>query len=92
VIEIDDLFSKYEIDNFISQEDVYDWVLGNKIDIDVIQYNFFSNLPPFLKTQEDFSSIRHDLKQITEKTKVPFAKQAQPLPTIEPIHCENCLH
>jgi hypothetical protein len=65
--------------------------LGNKIDTDAIQYDFISNLPPFLKNQEGFSGIQHDLKQITGQTKFPSAKQAQPLPTIEPVHCENCL-
>ena len=57
VIEIDNHFSEDDIDNFIAQEDVDDRFLGNDIDTDSMQFDFISNLPPFLKNQEGFSSI-----------------------------------
>jgi hypothetical protein len=91
MIEVDDHLSEDEINKFLSHEDVDDRVLGNDVNTDAIQYDFVSNLPPFLNNQEGFSGIRHDLKQFTEQTKAPSAKQTQPLPTIEPVHCENCL-
>jgi hypothetical protein len=91
VIEVNDHLSDDEIDEFLSREDVDDQFLGNEIDIDAIQYDFIANIPPFLKNQEGFSGIWHNLKQIIGQTKVPSAKQTQPLPTIQPVHCENCL-
>jgi len=57
VIEIYDHFSENDIDKFVSQEDVDDRFLGNEISTDAIQYDFVSNLPPFLKNQESFSGI-----------------------------------
>jgi hypothetical protein len=46
VIEIDDII-------FI-EDDIDDQILGNDIDIDTTQFDFISNLPPFLKKQEGF--------------------------------------
>jgi hypothetical protein len=89
VIEVNDHFSKDEIKDFIAQEDVDDWILGNDIDTDEIQFNSISNLPPFLKKQGVFSGVQHDLKKIIGHTKFPSAKQVQPLPTLELVHCEN---
>jgi hypothetical protein len=91
VIEVDDHLSEDEIDKFLAQEDVDDQFLGNETGIEAIQYDFVSKLPSFLKNQEGFAGIRHDLKQVTEQTKMPSAKHTQPLPTIAPVHCENCL-
>jgi hypothetical protein len=91
VIEVDDHFAKDDIDIFIAQENVDDQFLGNNINTDAIQFNLISNFPPFLKNQDGFSGIQHDMKQITGLTKLPSAKQAQPLPTLEPVHCENRL-
>jgi hypothetical protein len=65
VIKIDDHFSEDDIDNFIAQEDADDQILGNDIDTVTTQFDFVSNLPPFLKKHEGFSGIQHDLKQIT---------------------------
>ena len=56
-IEVNDHFSEDKIDKFIAQEDVDDQFIGNDADTDAIQYDFVSNLPPFLKNQEGFSGI-----------------------------------
>jgi hypothetical protein len=74
VIEVDDHFFEDEIDKFLDQEDVDDQFLGNEIDTDVIKYTFISNLPPFLKNQEGFSGIQHDMKKITGQNKTPSTK------------------
>jgi hypothetical protein len=39
--------------------------LRNETVSEAIQYDFVSKLPPFLKNQEGFASIGHDLKQAT---------------------------
>jgi len=86
LIEVDDHFFEDEIEYFIDQEDIDDRIMGKNINTDGIQFDFISNIPPFLKKQEGFFVIQHDLKQITGQTKFPFAEHAQPLPTIEIVH------
>ena len=56
-----------------------------------MQYNFISELRSFLKNQEGFVGISHDLKQTIEHTKAPITENTHPFPTIAPMHCENCL-
>jgi hypothetical protein len=89
VIEIDDRFSEDDIDDLIAEDDINDQILGDDIDVDTTQLDFISNLPPFLKKHEGFSGIQHDLKQIMGQVKFPSTEQARPLPSIEPVHCEN---
>jgi hypothetical protein len=91
VIEVDDHLSDDEINEFLSREYVDKQCLGNEIYIQDIQYDFVSEIPPFLKNQEGFAGISHDLKQAIENTKAPIAEHTQPLPAIAPVHCENCL-
>jgi hypothetical protein len=91
VIEVDDHLYDDEINEFLAREDVDDQFLGNETSIEDIQYDFVSELPPFLKNQEGFTGICHDMKQVAEQTKMPSAKHTQPLPTIAPVHCENFL-
>jgi hypothetical protein len=91
VIEVDDHLTDDEINEFLAREDVDNQCLGNETGSEAIQYDFVSELPPFLKNQEGFAGISHDLKQATKKTKAPIAEYTQPLPVITPVHCENCL-
>jgi hypothetical protein len=62
VIEVDDHLSDDEINEFLAREDVDNQCLGNEIGIEAIQYDFVSELPPFLKNQEGFAGISHDLR------------------------------
>jgi hypothetical protein len=91
VIEVDDHLTDDEINEFLAREDVDNQCLRNETCSEAIQYDFVSELPPFLKNQEGFTGISHDLKQATEKTKAPITEYTQPLPAITPVHCDNCL-
>lgn len=54
VIEIDDCFSEDDINDLIVEDDIDDPILGDNINVDTTQFDFVSNLPPFLKKQEVF--------------------------------------
>jgi hypothetical protein len=69
--------------------DVNDQISEDDTNAYAPQFNFVSNLPPFLKKQQGFSGIQHDLKRIMEQGKLPTTEQARPLPSMEPVHCEN---
>jgi hypothetical protein len=43
--------------------DVDDWISEDDTNVDAPQFDFVSNLPPFLKKQQGFSGIQHDLKK-----------------------------
>jgi hypothetical protein len=70
-----------DVDNQISEDDT---------NVDASQFDFISNLPPFLKKKQGFSGIQHDLKRIMEQCKLLTTNQTWPLPSMEPVHCENC--
>jgi hypothetical protein len=55
---------------------------------DHIEYEFISNLPPFLQYCKGFSGIQADLK-----AKEGFSKKEQQyqIPGLEPDHCHDCL-
>jgi hypothetical protein len=91
VIEVNDHLTDDEINDFLSREYVDNQCLGNETVSKAIQYDFVSKLPPFLKDQKGFVGIGHDLKQATGKTEAPIAEYTQPLPTIAPVHYDNCL-
>jgi hypothetical protein len=91
VIEVNDHCSDDEINDFLEREDVDNQCLRNETVGQAIQYDFVSRLPPFLKGQEGFAGIGHDLKQATGKTEAPIAEYTQPRPAIAPVHCDNCL-
>jgi hypothetical protein len=56
-----------------------------------VQYDFVSRLPLFLKGQEGFAGIIHDLKQATGRSEASIVVYTQPRPTIALVHCDNCL-
>jgi hypothetical protein len=55
---------------------------------DHMEYDFVSNLPPFLQDCKGFSGIQSDLK-----AKEGFSKKEQQysVPDLEPDHCHDCL-
>ena len=91
VIEVDDHLINEEINDFLSREDVDKQGFENEIVGEATQYDFVSKLPPFLKHQNGFDGIGHDLKQATGKTEAPNAEYTQPLSIIAPVHYDNCL-
>jgi hypothetical protein len=48
--------------------------------MDSPQYDFVSNLPPFLKEQEGFSGIQYDLKRVMAQDKPLNSDHTRPLP------------
>jgi hypothetical protein len=60
--------------------------------IDSPQYDFVSNLPPFLKEQEGFSGIQYDLKRVMEQDKPLNSDHTRPLPNLEHVYCEGCFN
>jgi hypothetical protein len=60
-----------EVNDRISEDDIDERIPGDNIDANTPQFNFVSNFPPFLKKQEDFLGIQHDVKQIVEHVKLP---------------------
>jgi hypothetical protein len=91
MIKVNDHCSNDEINDFLAREDMDNQCLENETFGQVVQYNFVSRLPPFLKGQEGFVGIGHDLKQATGRAEAPIAEYTQPRPAIAPVHCENCL-
>jgi hypothetical protein len=51
--------------------EVNDQIYENDTNVDTPQFDFVLNLRPFLKKQQGFSCIQHDLKQIMEHDKLP---------------------
>jgi hypothetical protein len=90
-IEVNDHFSDDEINDFLALEDLDNQYLGNETTVQDEQYDLVSRLPPFLKGQEGFVGISHDLKQATEKHEIPVAEYIPPRPAITPMHCDSCL-
>jgi hypothetical protein len=74
MIEVNDHCSDEEINDFLAQEDLDNQCLKNETVGQVEQYDFVSRLPPFLKGQEGFVGISHDLKQATRKHKIPVVE------------------
>jgi hypothetical protein len=74
----------------ISIIDVDDQISIDDTSIDAPQFDFVSNLPPFLKKHQGFPGIQHDLKRIMEQGKSPTTDQTRPLSNHELVHCENC--
>jgi hypothetical protein len=70
--------------------DVDNQIFVDDTSINAPQFDCVSNLPPFLKKQKGFSGIQHDLKRIMEQGKSPCIDPTVPLPSIEPVYCENC--
>jgi hypothetical protein len=91
VIEINDHCFDDVINYFLEREDVDNQCLVNETIGQAIQYDFISRLPSFLKGQEGFVGIGHDLKKAIGKNEAPIAKYNQPWPFITPVHCDNCL-
>jgi hypothetical protein len=57
--------------------------------MDSPQYDFVSNLPPFLKEQEGFSGIQYDLKRVMVQDKPLNSDHTHPLPNLEHVYCED---
>jgi hypothetical protein len=91
MIEVNDHCSDDEINDFLALEDLDNQCLGNETLGQAEQYDFVSRLPPFLKGQEGFAGISHDLKQATGKHETPIVEYIPPRPAIAPVHCDSCL-
>ena len=65
--------------------------LGNKNVGQDVKYDFVSRIPPFLKGQEGFASIIHDLKQAIGRFEALIAENIPPRPAIALVHCDSCL-
>jgi hypothetical protein len=55
------------------------------------QYDFVSNLPPFLQNCEGFSGIQADLKAKLVQERPLETDQQQSIPNLEPECCRDCL-
>jgi hypothetical protein len=91
MIEVNDHCSDDEINDFLALEDPDNQYLGNETTIQAEKYDLVSRLPPFLKGQEGFVGIIHDLKQDTGKHEIPVAEYIPPRTTIAPVHSDSCL-
>jgi hypothetical protein len=77
-----------DIEDVISVDDAS----SDATKIDSPQYDFVSNLPPFLKEQEGFSGIQYDLKRVMEQDKPLNSDHTLPLPNLEQVYCEDCFN
>jgi hypothetical protein len=55
------------------------------------QYDFVSNLPPFLRDCEGFSGIQADLKAKIVQERSLKTDQQHSIPDLEPEYCHDCL-
>jgi regulator of replication initiation timing len=58
--------------------------------VDSPQYDFVSNLPPFLREQEGFLGIQNDFKMIMEQCNPLNSDDTCPLPRLEQVYSEEC--
>jgi len=89
-IEDNDHYSNDEINDFLALEDPDNHCLRNETTGQTEKYDFISILPPFMKGQEEFYGISHDLKEATKKHGIPIVEYFPPQPTIAPVHCDSC--
>ena len=54
-------------------------------------YDYVSNLPSFLQNCEGFTRIQTDLKAMMTQEKTPDSDYQEPIPTLEPVCCDECL-
>jgi hypothetical protein len=92
VIEVNNNGSDDEINDFLAREDVDNQCLGNETIGKAIQHDFSTRLPPFLKGQEGFAGIVHDLKQATGMNEAPIVEYTQHQPAMTLVHSDNCLN
>jgi hypothetical protein len=76
------------IEDTISVDDA----ISDATRIDSPQYDFVSNLPPFLKEQEGFLGIQYDLKRVMAQDKPLNSYHTRPLPNLEQVYCEDCFN
>jgi hypothetical protein len=76
------------IEDTISVED------ASSIDtrMDSSQYDFVSNLPPFIKEQEGFSGIQYDFKRVMTQDKPLKSYHTHPLSNLEHVYYEDCFN
>jgi hypothetical protein len=91
MIKVNNHCSDEEINDFLAWEDPDNQCLKNETVGQAEQYDFVSRLPPFLKGQEGFAGISHDLKQVTEKHEIPVVEYVPPQPAIASTLCDSCL-
>jgi hypothetical protein len=91
MIEVNDHYSDDEINDFLALEDLDNQCLGTKLLVKLSNMTLSLDYLLFLKGQEGFAGIIHDLKQATGRAKASIAEYAQPRPAITPVHCDNFL-
>jgi hypothetical protein len=90
-IKVNDHCLDEDINDFLAKEDPDNQCLKNEIVVQAKPYDFVSRLPMFLKGQEGFVGLIHDLKQVARKHERPIVEYIPPQPSIAPVHCDNCL-
>jgi hypothetical protein len=75
----------------LAREDPENQCSGREVITHVKQYDFLTNLPPYIKGKEGFLGIRHDLKQITGKNEATLVDCVPRRSVISPVHYDSCL-